>query len=177
MRLKKLKNIWKEIKPFLNKFVKASDNMEDKNKIFNELEKLKADSGFRVPKGYFDTLSSRISDKVSSKGTVELSPRSWMSFLKPHLALVAFFTGVAFISYFGFHFLNNKKSLEPLSNEIITEFISYYYSGVNEYELFDVTDDLLPDAWPEEYDITEDEELIDYLMYQEVDVSSIINEL
>ena len=67
--------------------------------------------------------------------------------------------------------------MEPLSNETITEFISYYYSGVNEYELFDVTDDLLPDAWPEEYDITEDEELIDYLMYQEVDVSSIINEL
>lgn len=177
MPLKKLKDFWKRIKPFLNTFVKVSYTMEERNDIFNELEKLKADPGFRVPKGYFDTLSSRISDKVNSKETVELKPGNWVSFVKPHLALVAFFTGVAFIAYFGNYFLDSKKSLEPLSNEVITEFISYYYSGVNEYELFDVTDELLPDAWPEEYDITEDAELIDYLMYQEVDVSSIINEL
>lgn len=149
---------------------------EDRNEMFNELEKLKTDSGFRVPNAYFDSLSSRIIDKINSKETIELSPRSWISLVKPHLALVAFFTGVAFIAYFGFSFLKTNKSLEPVSNETITEFISYYYSGVNEYELFDVSDDLIPDTWPEEFDITEDEELIDYLMYQEVDVSSIINE-
>jgi hypothetical protein len=172
-----LKDIWKGIKPFFNKFVKVSDMKEDRNKIFNELEKLKTDSGFRIPNNYFDTLSSRISDKVNSKEAVELRPRSWISIVKPHLALVAFFTGIAFIAYFGSYLLNSKKSLEPLSNEVITQYISYYYSDFNEYELFDVTDDVLPGGWPGEFDVTEDEYLIDYLMYEEVDISSIINEL
>lgn len=149
---------------------------EDGNEIFNELEKLKTDSGFRVPNNYFDTLSSRISDKVNSKETVELSPRSWISILKPNLALVAFFTGLAFIGYFGFNFLNNRNSLEPVSNEIISEFISFYYSGINDFDFFDVPDDVIEASWLEEYDITDDSELIDYLMYQEVDISSIINE-
>lgn len=156
--------------------VKLTDIMEDNEKILPQLENLKSDSGFRVPEGYFDTLSSRISDKIISQKEEKVSERSWISVLKPPLSLAALFAGVAIIGYVGFDFFTGKYSTETISNESISEFISYYYPGTNDFDLLEVANEELLMEWPEEIPNQEADEIIDYLMYQEVEINSIINE-
>jgi len=166
------------IKPFCNKFVKQAVAMENKGEMFKKkLEELKSDSGFRIPEGYFDTLSSRISDRISSGETPRCKSARSIAYLRPNLALVAFFIGVAVIGYFSFQFLKENRGHVSLSDESVAEYISYYYAGMNDYEFFGFADEEVNEFIFGEPEYNNDAEIIEYLMLQEVDIHLIINEL
>ncbi len=166
------------IKPFCHKFVKQAVAMENKGEMCRKkLEELKSDSGFRIPEGYFDTLSSRISDKIASGAKTHSKYAGLIAFLRPNLALVAFFIGVAVIGYFAFHFLKENRGHVSLREESVAEYISYYYAGMNDYEFFGTADEEVNEFIFGEPEYSNDAEIIEYLMLQEVDVHLIINEL
>lgn len=165
------------IKPFCHKFVKQAVVMENKGKIFwEELKEAKKDSGFRVPEGYFDTLSSRISERITSGNNQEVKSGRLISFLRPNLALVAFFVGIAVIGYFAFSILNENRGQVAVNNESVAEYISYYYSGISDYEFFGFADEDINETIFVEQDDNTNDDIIEYLMLQEVDLNLIINE-
>lgn len=148
----------------------------EKKNMFSELDRLKTDSGFRLPEGYFDTLPTEISDKIISRQSAKQVPGNWIRLLRPQLALVALFAGVAILGYFSLNFFSGSYSTRGITEESISEYLSYYYPSSGSYDFLEhIEDDQIFEMFDDALD-EENEEIIDYLIFMDVDIQTILDE-
>jgi hypothetical protein len=148
----------------------------EKKNLFSKMDQLKTESGFRLPEGYFDTLPSKISDKIISRQNVTEKQGNWIGLLRPQLALVALFAGVAVLGYFSLNFFSGDYSTRGITEESISEYLSYYYPSSGDYDFIEYVEE---DQFLEMFDDALDEEngeIIDYLIFMDIDLQTILEE-
>jgi hypothetical protein len=149
--------------------------MKNKNKIVDKQPNLPSGNPFEVPARYFESFPSRLQEKIGeSQEVVESSESGGLFKLKPYFALAAMIVGFTIIGYTGFRYILDKQTMHGgLSDE---EIISYLESNSGYFY-----DDQLYDVQLEEGTETIEEELseeiIEYLVEDEIDYNTLINEL
>ncbi len=78
--------------------------MEKKKFILTDAYKQNA---FEVPKGYFDVLEEKVTERIA---VVSQPQPSWRKALRPQLAFAAGFVALVIAGYGGLHLLNQLKS-------------------------------------------------------------------
>ncbi len=137
---------------------------------FDELPK---DNPFRVPEGYFDGFSERLSEKLQSEKEKNSGKGKIIRIFKNQLALAASLVAFAVISYFSVQFILNRTQSDY--QELI--FSEYVEGNLGDYEI-----DLLMDSYSENVGINEvlddyEQEVIEYLLAENIDLQLLIEEL
>jgi len=147
-------------------------------KNFNKkLEELKGNSNnpFSVPKDYFEEFPTRIQEKIFT----EKKELSWavkvLQYVKPHFALGFMFIAFAAISITAVDFILSNKSNSGYGNELFTRTIEVDAYEFTEQHFIDV---LLEDKKViiEKKEI-ESDHYINYLVNENIDYESLIDEL
>lgn len=148
--------------------------MKTKKNIDELLEALRKDSGFRIPFGYFDTLSPRISDRISSSHQELSWQKRWILLPRQVMAYSLLVVGIVLIGYIGYDLIYGHLPGAGLTEAQITEYISYQDGSFLDFELEELMMEVDEETW---YDADEEvEEIINYLDLQEVDLHTLINE-
>lgn len=125
---------------------------------------------FEVPDNYFRDLPERIMEQCEARE----KKRSFIHILKPALSLAAMFVGVALIAYFAIQLIDQPENKTPYGKEDIAE-AEYYDQYYNQDEMMD---DLKGDETIEaENDSEKTKEYIEYLLNEDIDYTTLINEL
>lgn len=152
----------------------GSINMKKQSE--QEFSELKKENPFRVPDNYFDNLPEKIRvniharEKAVSKPVIRI-----VDYLKPHLALAAAILGFALIGYTGFRYFINKNSNSQISNQEIAEYMDFYSNDVDNTLIME----LLKEQEQQHVETDDDlsEEIIDYLLNENIDIYTIANHL
>jgi hypothetical protein len=190
MPSKKLKNTLLRIKPFLNLTVKdlSQSVMSRKKNIKPVLPEIKKENPYKVPDGYFDRFSGRMADKIAAANH-ERKEWKFLFLTKPQLIFVSSFVVLVFIAYGIFRFTNIDHPSEKLTHQEIAKLI--------EDDIFNYDENMIIENYEETYpveeiviesviqepvtDITSDEEyseeIIEYLVEEDIDLESIVQEL
>lgn len=144
-----------------------------KNSHKKNLNNLPNSNPFGVPENYFESFPGRLSDKIKEKEKTgkRKKPKVFRIAIN-QLGLAASLAAFAIISYFSIRLILNNTNSEPDS----------FYSEVIEYGIDDYEMDLLFDTYEEENNILEQEdtyqdEIIDYLVSENIEMTLIYEEL
>lgn len=148
-----------------------------KNNKFN-LDDLKKQNPFQVPENYFDSLGTRISDRIEASTPKEKDFSFAHLKLKPIFAFTGGFVGLVLVIYFGYTiFLKDSANIKnQTSNEM---------AGLTEYSLVSELDEavLLEEfsntavSQTDSVKTENKDNIIDYLVKENIDISTIIEEL
>lgn len=147
--------------------------MDDLKNMAPNLSKIKKDSPFRVPDGYFDKFADRLSEKIHQEKKPERKGKIYL-IGKPYLAVAASFVGFLIIAITIFKVVETKHVSTGLTKE---EIIAYIKEDIYDYDEATIIENLKP-----ENNITttknelKDDEIIEYLKNDDVDVSTITDE-
>jgi hypothetical protein len=145
-----------------------NNNNEDIEKMAPFLSKIEKENHFSVPENYFEVLPEVISDKNLNMNFLQtlIDRLSWRV-LVPVSSLI-----VLFLFFFNFNQNNTKFELssEQLSELIIEE----DYLDIDDYLIYDAYAEILEDENEESSDT---EEYINYLIENNIDINTIIEEL
>lgn len=142
-----------------------SENLEHEASFLSKLEK---ESHFSVPDNYFESLPEVMNNKILENKSIHFNfdKLSWR-ILIPFTAVVAIFTIITNLNTVD---ENDTLTYDQLSEYIITE-EDIEFDDYLVYEAYAETIET-----EEEFD-TETDEYIDYLIENDIDISSIIEEL
>ena len=146
--------------------------MDKRNKTVPRLSKIKKENVFRVPGGYFEELPRRVQEAIK-KDKAEVQPSWFRAYLRLHPGMAAAILGFAVIGYVAVRFLITDPVTNELSSGEVAEYVEYYASELEEGMLLEIIDDIQTDVTDDEYD----ELMINYLLDQDIDYRSIIEEL
>ena len=144
--------------------------MDELSNTAPQLSGIKKEKTFVVPDGYFNDFPSKLLDKIHKEEQIPFRNKILIS-IRPKLYLAAVITGIILITYIGI------KIISPVSN-------GYYYSVDQITEIIESNPydylflDALEDTIPEE--INDDlytDEIINFLLEENIDYETIINEL
>ena len=130
--------------------------------------KIKKNQGFKVPDKYFDELGQKIIERIHTKPKAQ--PKI-LGLSKKHFAYAASFIGFLVILYSGYLYINNTSEKYEVTADDITEYLNTYEYNmdvayiINEYGLSNT-----------EYSSVNSEELIEYLLSENIDYYTIIDE-
>ena len=141
-------------------------------------DKIKNSNPFKVPDGYFDTLTERTMSAIRESREQEETPESTLVPVrslnyKPFLALAAFVIGFAMLATVMIKLLNTDKVSEDV------EIVSTLYADLAAEELDAYMIEYeLSQTEPLELTLTSEEEIsseaiIDYLMMEDIDLNDI----
>ena len=153
--------------------------MDDKKKINTELSKINRENPFNIPEGYFDNFSSRLSDKIHASEAPGFYEKYVLA-VKPYLAIAAFFISVVILGIVFYNVFfpgNNIKELKP---EEIVELINedaYYLSEESILEIIYINDAGDGDEKADNSGENLTNEVIDYLINEEINIIDIIDAL
>jgi len=142
---------------------------EELKNIAPTLFSIKKEDGFSVPKNYFEALPSKIQYRVTETIEPSLVEKLWM--LLNYKALIPA-TLVLVIGFFSWNYFNQNIEFQPLTSEEIS-------MAILEEEFY-VEEDLIVEALlKEDYfeETTSDDDVIEYLLDNDVDLSSIYDEM
>jgi|GEM_PF-1037334 len=176
MPSKKLKNTLPNIKPFILLIVKKTltiQGMKEPDKIGPELSKINKEIPFRVPDGYFENFSFRLTNKIHAESDVP-NRQKFVLFLKPYLVaavllIVAILSGIYFFGH-----QQSKYSKKQFYSEVSRAVEQELYS-INEEIILEVMSSETPDKLSDPDVNTE--ELIDYLLNEDVNEDELLNSL
>lgn len=143
----------------------SSDNLENEAPFLSKMTK---ENHFSAPENYFEVLPEVINNKIldNNKLRFNIDKLSWR-FLMPFTAVAIIF--IALIN------LNTTTENDTLSYDQFSEYI------ITEND-FEFEDEMVYEAYaetiePDEYSDSETDEYINYLMENDIDIHSIIEEL
>lgn len=147
-----------------------------KNTSEQKFSWLKKENPFKVPDNYFDKLPEKIQvnihacEKAASKPVTRI-----VNYVKPHLALAAAILGFALIGYTGFRYFINRNSESQISHQEIAEYMDFYSNDVDNTLIME----LLEEQEQQPVETVDDlsEEIIDYLLNENIDIYTIANQL
>ncbi len=148
--------------------------MKELNKIAPNLSKIKKENVFRVPDGYFEEFPGKLMERIGHQGDRQEILRPLQRFFKPPLAIAAAILVFAILGYLSIRYLFSDGVNQELSPQEIAEYIEYYSSDLDEGLYYEVLDEIEVD---ETVDIDYEEIIIDYLLGQDVDYQSIMENL
>ena len=130
---------------------------------------------FRVPDNYFDNLPEKIKANIHAREKEVSNPTRLVDYIKPHLALAAAILGFAIIGYTGFRYFINKNSDSQISNQEIAEYMDFYLNDSDNILIME----LLEEQEQQPVDTIDDfsEEIIEYLLNENIDIYTIANQL
>lgn len=147
-----------------------------KNKSEQEFSGLKKEYPFRVPDNYFDKLPEKIQINIHAREKAASKPLTRIvNYVKPHLALAAAILGFALIGYTGFRYFINRNSESQISHQEIAEYMDFYSNDVDNTLIME----LLKEQEQQSVETVDDlsEEIIDYLLNENIDIYTIANQL
>jgi len=141
-----------------------------------EFSGLKKENPFRVPDNYFDNLPEKIKANIHAREKAVIKPvTSIIDYIKPHLALAAAILGFALIGYTGFRYFINRNSDSQISNQEIAEYMDFYSNDVDNALIMELLEE--QEQQPVKTDDDLSEEIIDYLLNENIDIYIIANHL
>ncbi len=144
----------------------------------NILENLKKDNPFQVPENYFDSLGSRISNRITANTSTEKQQYISFAMVKSTLVFAGGFAGLALIIYFGVSIFFTKLGVEKNTSQNEIAFLTEYsiISELDEstlIESFSKENSEISDS----LHLENNENIINYLVKEDIDISTIIDEL
>ena len=147
--------------------------MKEQKNNTDFLEKAVKELPFKTPDGYFDQFAERLQTRMQQEEQLSWMGRTYQ-LIRPQLAMAAIIIGFVAISYTGIRIILNDRATEPTIMEIAYALDDY---------LYDMDDELLISTIIEE-DIEidwinggyESDDIMDYLMEEEMDYTNLIDE-
>jgi len=145
----------------------SKHQMNNDNQNIDDYLKEQTDkTPFELPEGYFDTFSDRLNSRME-EGEGEIpTKKSILRILKPILLLAAAMLLLVFIVNKGLNFLDINK---PLEIALTTE-----QNEILELDWLDIGDDLFLNETLATFELTDDD-LIEYLVDDDIDLSEIVD--
>ena len=141
-----------------------------------ELFGVNKNNPFRVPDNYFDNLPEKIQVNIHARENAVSKPITRIiDYIKPHLALAAAILGFALIGYTGFRYLINKNSDSQIRNREIAEYIDFYSNDVDNTLIMELLEEQEQQFIETDEDLSE--EIINYLLNENIDIYTIANQL
>ena len=141
-----------------------------------ELFGVNKNNPFRVPDNYFDNLPEKIQVNIHARENAVSKPITRIiDYIKPHLALAAAILGFALIGYTGFRYLINKNSDSQIRNREIAEYIDFYSNDVDNTLIMELLEEQKQQSIETDEDLSE--EIINYLLNENIDIYTIANQL
>ncbi len=139
-----------------------------------DLNKINKELPFRVPDNYFEELPEKIQARCKqSDRVVENKGTSLINILKPAFSLAAMFIGVALIAFLAVNLTKQpEKQKTPLSEDIAKADYEKQYSSEEE-----IIEAIKEQQKNQNSSVREKDEYIDYLMEDDIDYGTLINEL
>ncbi len=153
--------------------------MDDISKIGPNLSKIKKEKHFAVPKGYFERFPARMSDKIHAEQEMGFYKKHVLT-LKPYFAIAAIFLGLVIVGKISYELLNPGSTGTDLeSNEIVAliEDDIYYYSDEIILDVISMKENISTNESMESHDEDLTNDVIDYLIDENIDLYDIIEAL
>ena len=153
--------------------------MDNKKKINAELSKINRENPFNVPEDYFDNFSSRLHDEIHASEAPGFYEKYVLA-VKPYLAVAAFFVGVIILGIVFYNIFFPGNSIKELKPDEIVELINedaYYLSEESILEIIYMNDAEDGDEKADNYGENLTNEVIDYLINEEINITDIIDAL
>ena len=143
----------------------------------SEFKNLSKETPFIVPESYFDDFSDRLSKRIEREAVKSVQKKTikLKSFFNPQLSVAASLILFTVLSYFTITLILNSDTKED-SSKYFAELVE---SEIEDYDLYLIVKVIEENTYldDEEYESIEDEEIIDYLVSEEIDIEEIIVEL
>ena len=152
--------------------------MVNKDKISTKLSEKKNENPFLVPDGYFESFSSRFQDRLAEERKKE--ERSLYLVLKPYIYTVSSVAAILILTFIFYKTFVDKGNTTVLSNsEIASIFEEDVYDLEGTYLSDNYSDEIEADdlMFLDEDDPSYEDEIIQYLLDENVEIESIVNEL
>jgi hypothetical protein len=140
--------------------MKKFDNMPDKNP-------------FRVPESYFEEVNRKMIAAAAGNSHDDVR-RLLFHRLKPYLLAAAAITGFVLLSYSGIRLLTPHKVNPPESEAAIEEYFSPY---INDLDIYSLEENVTSLVVPEQNNDVSNAEIIEYLVFENIEVSEIYEQL
>ena len=144
--------------------------MEDLSKIAPNLSKIKKENNFKVPDNYFEDFPTIVQEKISKKPSTFIS-RFLFFILKPQFIATFSILVIFFVTY---SILNTHKEVNILISNDIAEYFEQNQTDYNEDLLIDF---IVNDPNIEISNNSENDVIIDYLIDNDIDYSTLVNAL
>ncbi|HYX08055.1 MAG TPA: hypothetical protein VE912_15095 [Bacteroidales bacterium] len=143
-----------------------------------KLSDLQKDNPFSVPDGYFDTFPERLMRQVVKEKTTSFSQRMFQ-LVRPQFALAGGLLLFALIGYVGFSFLlDHQPGKQVLTSTEINSVLETDPAFIDEYTLIDVVDeDQINSETGESNEDAYDDQVADYLMDHDIEMTTLIEQL
>lgn len=149
-------------------------NPEDNKKF--KLEDLQKEQPFRVPENYFDSLGVRIADRVQVQEEKKALSFGFVQ-LKPLLSFAGGFAGLALIIYLAVSIFSNNIPNSKTDTGIADNIEYSIVSGLDEATLVENFGSETSSEADSATRSENKERIIDYLVGEDIDISTIIDEL
>lgn len=136
--------------------------MSDLETFGPNLSRSSKNNPFIVPKGYFDSLPSRIQDHCMKENSKE-QPVQWYIVFRTQLALAAGFCFIVFVAFAGYYFTR------PISYFDRVDYVKMVVESGTEFDESQLYDAVMNGNKKDTVKIKVNEELIDYLLNENVD--------
>ena len=137
---------------------------------YHKISDIGKEQPFQVPDNYFGELPERVMKQCEQKE----QKRSLVQMIKPAVSLAAMFIAVALIAYFAIQLIDTPDGENPYKGQDIAE-AEYYDQYYNQNELMDYIHD--EQAAPSSQDSDQTTKYIEYLLNEDIDYTTLINEL
>ena len=146
--------------------------MDELKNMAPNLSKIKKETPFRVPEGYFDNFADRLNEKIKQENKPGRIHKIYHTG-KPYLAVAASFIGLLIIAVTVFRVVETKKVSSGLTNE---EIIAYIKNDIYDYDEVTIIENLQPENTINTKSDLKDDEIIEYLKDDDIDASAITDE-
>jgi len=153
--------------------------MSKESEIDHNLRKIRDKEVFRVPENYFTNFQDRIMNKVRESESKESGITiSWRN-IRPQLLFAASFIGIAIIISAGMKYLSERKAIYSFTSDEVAEIIEYQLADIDESTITDAYESSYTQEIPDEYNLNSEamDEIVDYLVYEDVDIQLLAQEL
>jgi len=130
-------------------------------------------SPFKIPENYFEEVNRKILSETSDKKQ-EIRRESLVIKLRPYLAIAASIAGFLVITYTTVNLLTDKNKNLSIS-EIVSEGSPELF--INDIDLYSLEENASFSATTEEGSGVSKEEIIDYLISENIDINDIFEQL
>jgi hypothetical protein len=149
--------------------------MSGQKKYPSGLNNVEKRNSFSVPEGYFENFSFRLQEKLPDKKEAPEFQRS----IQVRLAIAASFIGFLVITFAGIKYMLNDQKISNSQTFELADAINYRINDYDDDLLFEFYSETSVNASSEDV-ISEGknvDEMLDYLLYTDLDIQLIIKEL
>jgi hypothetical protein len=141
--------------------------------MMRDINKITGDNPFKVPENYFREVNDKILASTSGKKN-QTAKHGLIASVRPYLAVAASVAVIAILSYTGIKVF--RQSERPVSiSEIPVE--EYSEMILNDIDIITLEEDVLKSGITSEIPDIDKETIIDYLEFENIDISLINDQL